>query len=83
MTNITVNRYVAVTEERYERDGWRSAYFVCVDDQDPAAALFREGDGSPSFDTPSAAASAALRRGVEFASSLRDPKLIGLLKLYS
>jgi hypothetical protein len=56
---------------------------VGVEDPDPAAALFREADCSPPFDTPDAAASAALQRGIEFASSLGAPQVIGLLTLYS
>jgi hypothetical protein len=82
MATAKVRRYVVVTEERYERNAWRSAFFVGVDDADPAAALFRERDCSPPFDTADAAAGAALQRGVEFASSLGAPQVIGLLTLY-
>ncbi|TCG04591.1 hypothetical protein BZM27_39850 [Paraburkholderia steynii] len=85
MTTANVRRYVVVTEERYDRKVWRSEFFVGVDSADPATALFREGDytDSPQFETPDDAASAALRRGVEFASSLPDPDVIGLLTLHS
>jgi len=83
MTTAYVCRYVVVTEVRYVRVGWRSEFFVGVEDPDPAAALFHEGNCSPRFETADAAASAALRRGVEFARALPDPIVIGLLTLHS
>ena len=83
MATANVGRYVVVTKERYERDAWRSEYFVGAGDPDPANALFREYDCSPPFGSPEEAAMSALQRGVEFARSLRDPTVIGLLTLHS
>ena len=52
MATANVGRYVVVTKERYERDAWRSEYFVGAGDPDPANALFRECDCSPPFGSP-------------------------------
>ncbi|TCK84184.1 hypothetical protein [Paraburkholderia sp. BL9I2N2] len=82
MATAKVSRYVVVTQERCDKDYWRSEFFVGVDDPDPATAIFRESNCSPRFGTPEAAAGAALQRGVEFASTLRDPGVIGLLTLH-
>ncbi|RKT13413.1 hypothetical protein B0G69_6562 [Paraburkholderia sp. RAU2J] len=82
MTTANVRRYVVNTQETYERNAWRSAFFVGVDDPDPTAAFFGESSPGPLFSTADGAASAALRRGVEFAGGLPDPAVIGLLTLY-
>lgn len=82
MATAHVHRYVIVTEERCDRDAWRSGFFVGVGEPDPATALFREGNCPMCFSTADAAAGAALRRGVEFAGSLPDPDVIGLLTLH-
>lgn len=42
MATANVCRYVIVTEERYDRNAWRSEFFVGIDSPDPASALFRE-----------------------------------------
>lgn len=83
MATASVGRYVVVTKERYERDAWRSECFVGIDAPDLANVLFREGDCSPPFDGPDEAARSALQRGVDFARSLGDPEVIGLLILHS
>ncbi len=84
METIRVGRYLVGTQQRYERGTWHSEFFVANDDSvpDSANALYREGDCGPPFDSPEQAATAALGRGVEFAGSLGDPRLIALLTLY-
>ncbi|WOD13985.1 hypothetical protein [Paraburkholderia kirstenboschensis] len=83
MATATVGRYVVVTEERYEGAKWRSECFVGTGDSGNVAALFREKDCSPPFDSPDEAARSALQRGVAFARSLGDPAVVGLLTFYS
>lgn len=83
MATANTGQYTVSTEEKYERDAWRSEFFVDAADADSGGALFREGDFTPPFDSPESAAIATLRRGVEFAQSLGEPQVIGLLTLYS
>jgi hypothetical protein len=83
MATANVGRYVVFTEETYERDAWRSEFFVSIDEPDLASALLREGDSSVRFATSDAAADAAIQRGVDLAHCLPDPVVMGLLTLRS
>jgi hypothetical protein len=83
MATVDVGPFTVSTEQKYEREAWRSEFLIGTEDADFDMVLFRERDGGPAFDSPESAAIAALGRGVEFAHSLDNPRVIGLLTLYS
>jgi hypothetical protein len=83
MATVDVGRFIVSTEEKYEREAWHAEFLVSAEDADFDMAIFRELDGGAAFDSSESAAIAALERGVEFAQSLENPRVIGLLTLYS
>lgn len=83
MATVDVGRFMVFTEEKYEQEAWHSEFLVSAEGMDIDMAIFHERDGGPAFDSSESAAIAALGRGVQFAQSLDNPKVIGLLTLYS